>query len=233
MPAGIVAIVQARMSSRRLPGKVLRMLGDRPIIGHIIDRVRRSSLLDGVVIATSTEPSDDPLAQFCADCDIPCVRGDLQDVASRYALAMDSCPADIYVRLCGDSPVMDPEVIDRVVLCYRDKRPSLATNVFPRTYPAGLSVEAIDPTVFRCARASFSTQAHREHVTRYFYEHVNQYRISNVVNTPSMNDLDLSVNTPEQWAVMERLCRQFGGRWASVGWREVAAAMKMELDANC
>lgn len=221
----ILAVIQARMSSRRLPGKVLKELGGRPLLARMIERVSGASRLDGVVVATSAEASDDPVAAFCAAGGVPCVRGPLDDVAARFLRVMDEHPADGHVRLCGDSPWMDPAVVDAVAALYAAERPDLATNVFPRTFPAGLSVEVLNPAVFRAACAEFTTVAHREHVTGFFYERAGRFRVVNLVNPEPMPPLDMSVNTGEQWAVLESMWRQFGPRWRQVGWREVAAAL--------
>jgi len=217
------AIVQARMSSTRLPGKVLKRLGEKPLLGHLLDRVERASRVNKVVVATSAQPSDDPIAEYCRSRGVSCCRGPLHDVAQRFLLAMETCPAHAYIRLCADSPIMDPEVVNAVVGLFEAKKPDLATNVFPRSFPAGLSVEVIHPASFRKAAVLFSTAAHREHVTRFFYEHPARFRIANLTNPAPMPLLDLSVNTQAQWEQLLRLWGHFGTRWSQVGWREVVA----------
>lgn len=108
-----IAIIQARMSSTRLPGKVLLPLAGKPMIWHIVERARACKLVDVVIVATSVEASDDPLASFCADSDIPCFRGSLDNVLSRFVEILKTHPADFFVRITGDCPLIDPIFIDR------------------------------------------------------------------------------------------------------------------------
>lgn len=220
-----VAIIQARMSSRRLPGKVLKLLGGQPLLGRMLARVRRAERLDDVVVASSTEPEDDVIAAYCSQAGVPLLRGPLENVAQRFSMAMEAWPADVYVRLCADSPLMDPAVIDAVVARFEAEKPDLATNVHPRSFPAGLSVEAINAATFRDAFPRFTTTPQREHVTRFFYEHADCYRIENVVNPSPLPPMDLSVNTEEQWQLLTRLWEAFGDRWDRLPWREAADFM--------
>ncbi|MFP4294188.1 MAG: cytidylyltransferase domain-containing protein [Halothiobacillaceae bacterium] len=108
-----IAIIQARMSSSRLPGKVLKYLAGRPMIWHIVERARACQRVEKVIVATSNEASDDPLADFCQASDIPCFRGSLHNVLGRYLAVLDRYPAPYYVRITGDCPLIDPDFIDK------------------------------------------------------------------------------------------------------------------------
>ena len=111
-----IAIIQARMSSSRLPGKVLKPLAGQPMIWHIVQRARSCERVNQVVVATSVETSDDPLANFCAEADIPCHRGSLHNVLSRYLEVLEIHPHPYCVRITGDCPLIDPEFMDKQVL---------------------------------------------------------------------------------------------------------------------
>lgn len=218
----VIGVIQARMSSSRLPGKVLKPLGGRPLLERMIQRVTRANHLGGIVVATSDQAADDAIVEFCRARGISYVRGPLEDVAQRFLLTMETVPADAYARLCADSPLMDPAVVDAVVEAYERAMPDLATNVYPRTFPAGLSVEVINPSTFRRAIARFHTEEQREHVTRFFYEHAEEFDIVNVANPNPRPSMDLSVNTEEQWRFICEVWDRWGPRWEEVSWQEIA-----------
>src|SRR5262249_37789783 len=142
----IVAIVQARMNSSRLPGKVLQEIAGQPMLWHVVQRTRQAQLLDRVVVATSDQSSDDPLAEFCARENIPCFRGSEQDVLDRYYQAARSIQADGIVRITSDCPLIDPDVIDKVIRAYEEEHYDYAANVLRYTYPNGLDVEVFSMT---------------------------------------------------------------------------------------
>ncbi len=176
----IVAIIQARMSSSRLPGKVMLDIIGRPMIQHVVNQTRRASSLDAVVIATTTDPSDDPVAAFAATIGSPCTRGSLHDVLDRYYQAAKTHQADIVVRITGDCPLIDPNVIDRTVQLVTDRltlQADFACNRLPppfgRSFPIGLDVEVCTfAALERAWRESFEI-FHREHVMPFLYEGTN------------------------------------------------------------
>jgi spore coat polysaccharide biosynthesis protein SpsF len=202
----IGAIIQARLSSRRLPGKVLRPLAGRPLLAHVLDRVGRVRRLDAVAVATSTEPGDDPIAALCSRRGAACVRGPLADVAERYRLAAGTLKLDAFVRLCADSPLIDPALIGRAVDAF-DADVDLVTNLFPRTYPPGQSVEVVRTGAFAAAVARMTEPADREHVTRYFYRYAGAYRIRNLPATRDYGALHLAVDTAADLERLEALAR--------------------------
>src|SRR5688500_16406077 len=114
------AIVQARMSSSRLPGKVLREEGGKQLLGYLLERVGRCSCLGGVVVATSTEAADDPVARYCAEQGVPCCRGPLEDVAGRFVRVLERYPEEAFVRLTADSPLLDPALVERAAALFEE-----------------------------------------------------------------------------------------------------------------
>lgn len=173
----IVAILQGRMGSSRLPGKVLLDIVGKPMLQHVFERTRRASSLDAVVIATTTDPSDDPVAAFAVAMGFPCTRGSLHDVLDRYYQAAKTHKADIVVRITGDCPLIDPNVIDRTVQLVTDHltlQADFACNRLPppfgRSFPIGLDVEVCTfAALERAWNESFET-FHREHVMPFLYE---------------------------------------------------------------
>jgi len=200
-------IVQARLGSTRLPGKVLETLGDRPMLGWVIDRLRACTSVDEVVVATTTLADDQPIVEFCASCEpaVPCHRGPVDDVAARFVGVLERTGWDAFVRICADSPLIDPALVDRAVAVFRGGADDVVTNVLPRTYPAGQSVEVVAAAAFLDAARRLRCDADREHVTRYLYEHAGRYQIHTLRSRRDHSNVRLVVDTPEDLAMMRRL----------------------------
>lgn len=213
----VVAIVQARLSSQRLPGKALRPLNGRPLLGHVVDRLRQAQGLDDVILATSSEPSDDPLAAFAATESLRCYRGPLEDVASRVLQAAMSDGADAFVRISGDSPLMDPQIVAWAVKLFRQEWPDLVTNVATRSFPKGQSVEILKTATFRSVLRDFETPEDREHVTPFFYRNAARFRILAFSRQQPLESLQLSVDREEDFQRVERLIGMMNGSSASYG----------------
>src|SRR5260221_236269 len=175
------AVIQARFSSQRLPGKVLRALCGKPLLAHLVDRLRRSAVLDTIAVATSTEPSDDAVAAFCASAGIACERGALDDVLGRIQAAARALQLDGIVRVSGDSPLLDPSLVRQTVKLFRRGGWDLVTNVQVRSFPKGQSVEVIAAEALDRVAVKAGAPAEREHVTPYFYAHPELFRIRNLV----------------------------------------------------
>ena len=170
-----LAIVQARMSSSRLPGKVLLDIAGQPMLARVIERTRKAHTLDGVVVATTVDPADDPIEQMCAERGYPCYRGSLPDVLDRYYQAARTFGADAIVRITGDCPIMDPAVIDATVQVFSaEAEPAFAATRLPppwhRTLPIGLDVEVVSFASLERAWKEADQPFHREHVMPFFYE---------------------------------------------------------------
>ncbi|MCB9673214.1 MAG: glycosyltransferase family protein, partial [Alphaproteobacteria bacterium] len=168
-----VALVQARMSSTRLPGKVLLEIAGVPALLLVIERVRRARHVDEVVVLTSDDPSDDALAAFCADRGVRCHRGSLDDVLDRYRSAVEVLRPTTVVRITGDCPLLDPNVLDLVIERYRQHSPGVryATNCSPPTFPDGLDCEVMDAEALLEAARTATLRFDREHVTPYVRKH--------------------------------------------------------------
>ena len=201
----IGAIVHARMSSRRLPGKVLTTIAGRPLLVYLSERLEKAHRIDRVVIATSTAPDDDPIAEFARDRGLACHRGPLDDVAGRVIEAADAYDIDIIVRISGDSPMLDQRLIDHAVDLFAAHDHDLVTNVHPRTFPTGQSVEVFRTTTLRDAREQMTTPVHLEHVTSYFYDHADVFDIHNFEHEPSLAGRRMTVDEPDDVAAVSRV----------------------------
>lgn len=205
MRIGIV--IQVRMGSTRLPGKVLLPLAGRPVIWHVVERSRRSRLAAQVIVATSSSGADDALALWAGEHAVPVFRGSEEDVLSRLVGAARAFGFDAVARVTADCPLMDPDVIDLVVGKFLDSRPDLASNVAHRTFPRGLDVEVLTLEVLERASAAGLTTFHREHVTPFFYEHAELFRILSVEDPAGLNrdDLRICLDTREDYELLKAL----------------------------
>ena len=195
----IVGIIAARCSSARLPGKVLRSLQGRPLLLHLVERLRSIELIDEVVIATSTEPSDDPIAAWAEATGVSCWRGSLMDVLGRIRGAGASRGANAVVRISGDSPLLDPTLVRRAICLFFEHKPDLVTNVFPRSFPKGQSVEVLSRAALDRLDQEARNASDREHVTAYAYAHPERFKICNFVADQQKQELQLSVDTQEDF----------------------------------
>jgi spore coat polysaccharide biosynthesis protein SpsF len=200
-----VALIQARMSSSRFPGKVLESLQGMPMIVYMVKRALRAVLLDEVVVVTSTDSSDDVLAQTLEAAKVKVFRGDLADVLKRYADAAAQVNATEVVRLTGDCPLIDPSLIDAVVRLRRDAGCDYASNIDPPTFPDGLDVECFTRAALVQAHEQASALAEREHVTlwmRSAQAHLSRQTHHGLVN---LSHVRLTVDYPDDLAVVREL----------------------------
>lgn len=192
----IMAIIPVRMTSRRLPGKALHVVAGKPLLQYLLDRLRWCDRLDLVVVATSDQPEDTEIATFCEKHDVPCHRGSLGNVAQRLKTAIEAFPMDAFVRVNGDSPLIDQRLITRGIDLYRRSEPDLVTNVMPRTFPPGQSVEVLKSTAFLDSFPLMTAKGDLEHVTPFFYKHPRQFTIVNFTADRKYPDIHLAVDTP-------------------------------------
>lgn len=223
----IVAIIQARMGSTRLPGKVLVDLEGETVLARVIARLRRSRLIDELLVATSAMPADDAIVRACADLSVACFRGDESDVLDRYYRAAQSAKADVVVRITSDCPLIDPEITDKTTAAFLDKRPDYASNVLVRTYPRGLDTEIIAcqalAKVWEIARQPYE----REHVTPYFYEHPREFKILSVTGDSDYSSYRWTLDTPEDLELLRAVYSRFSGK-DDFSWRDVLDLLERE-----
>ena len=198
----ILGILQARMSSTRLPGKVLMPLAGVPMVLRQIERLRRARQRDRLVVATSTETSDDPLVTALRAADVAVYRGPLDNVLARFIGALDANPADHVVRLTADCPLADPDVLDAAVALHIDQSAAYTSNT-PESFafPKGLDVEVISASALRQAAAEASSPEDFEHVTWGIWTHPERWKIA-WLKSPKADDGDIrwTVDTPDDYA---------------------------------
>jgi spore coat polysaccharide biosynthesis protein SpsF len=205
MKARIGVFVQARMTSERLPGKVMAQVQGRPMLQYLLERLGRCSEVAQAVVLTSDHPADAAIAAFCSGFGVECFRGDLLNVAKRFLDALDCYGWDGFVRISGDSPMLDQRLVDRAVSVFRQDRWDLVSNVMPRSWPPGQSVEVVRSEAFRRVVPRMDRPAYREHVTPYFYENQCQFRIFNILSETQLTAVRLSVDTKADLEVFARI----------------------------
>jgi len=229
--SNLAILIFARMDSTRLPGKALADLGGRPLLGRVLDRVRRASRCPRIVVATSDRVLDDPIFNFANAEGVEIFRGDCADVAGRALACCDVLDLDHFVRISGDSPFIPPELIDQVIEAGKTADADLVTNVHPRTWPAGASVEVIRINALRRAHPHMTAQE-KEDVTVHFYSSPEVWRI---VNVSASDELFLGVRLTVDTAVeLERaraIVSRLGPEPEAASLYEVVALSRALVDA--
>jgi spore coat polysaccharide biosynthesis protein SpsF len=221
----MLVIVQARLSSIRLPGKMLMDLCGRPLLGRVVDRLGRAQHVSRIVVATSDASSDEAIARFCAREGIACHRGPLEDVAERFRQAASQAAAPAFVRISGDSPLIDPALVDRAIGYFRQEECDLVTNVLVRSFPKGQSVEVLRTATFARLCDTLADGDHREHVTKAYYQAPAGFRIVSFTSGVDAGTANLSVDTPEDFARVRALLEGCADRPG--GWRELLASARL------
>jgi spore coat polysaccharide biosynthesis protein SpsF len=213
MPERIDATIQARMGSSRLPGKVLLPVVGQPLLARIVERIRRSRLIDRVVIATSSSGQDDPVAELAERLGCLCFRGSEDDVLGRIVSAMQAFGMDVHVEFQGDNALPDPLLIDSVIgyyLKYRD-RYDFVTTALKTTYPPGSEVSVYSAATLIEAEIRIEPSRSREHVGTHIYQRPELFRICNLAAPSCYNypDLHFEVDTREDYEVVCRIYEHF------------------------
>ena len=235
----VVAIIQGRMSSSRLPGKILADIAGQPMLQRVFLRTSRAGTVTETIFATTTDASDDPVAEYCEFSGIPFTRGNLYDVLDRYYQAAKQAKADVVVRITADCPIIDPALIDEAVHTLLEGGYDFSANRLPppfhRTYPIGLDVEVCTFTALEKAWQEASETFHREHVMPYLYEGVEfntvnrrlesgtsarGYRIALLNHSTDFGEYRWTVDTSEDLDFVRQVYARFDGR-DDFTWQEV------------
>ena len=223
----IVAIIQARMGSTRLPGKVLKGIGGRTMLARVVRRARRSQLIDDVVAATTTKPNDRPIVDECKLLGVPSFLGSELDVLDRYYEAAITFSSDAVVRITSDCPLIDREIIDKVIQIFLDKKADYASNTLVSTYPRGLDVEAFTFDALKEAWCEASADFQHVHVTPYIYQHPELFRIHSVTADENWSRYRWTVDTKEDLDLIRAIYEKID-KDDLFSWRDVLDLLKRE-----
>jgi spore coat polysaccharide biosynthesis protein SpsF len=223
----VVAIIQARMGSGRLPGKVMLELAGEPMLSRVVSRVHRAEEVEEVVVATTTLDADEEIARFCAQHGWPCFRGSEDDVLDRYYQAAIVHQAEAVVRITADCPLIEPRIIDQVVEAFLERQPGLdyAANILPpRTFPRGLDTEVMRFEALERAWHEDRNPLWREHVTPYIVRNPDRFHLYSVMNELDFSAMRWTVDTLEDLAFVRGIYEYFGRD--DFTWREALAVLE-------
>jgi spore coat polysaccharide biosynthesis protein SpsF len=225
----IVAIIQARMNSTRLPGKVLMDLGGETVLARVVRRLRRATLIGEIVVATTNSAADHSIVRECQRLSVRVFRGEENDVLDRYYHAAQWISAEGIVRITSDCPLIDPEVTDNTIRSFLERRPDYASNALQRTYPRGLDTEVMTwealARAWREARLSYQ----RAHVTPYIYEHSDRFDILQVKGEADYSSYRWTLDTAEDLALIRAVYDRLGNN-DGFSWRDVLSLLEREPD---
>lgn len=218
------------MGSTRLPGKVLKDLGGETVLARVVNRTRRATLLNEVVVATSMLPADDAIVKECEHVKVVCFRGDEADVLDRYYCAAKQFSADAVVRITSDCPLIDPELIDEHVrrLLNRWTEVDFVTNMAKPTFPLGLAVEAMPADVLSRMKRLSQTSELKEHVTTLAYVESEWFRIDHIRYSDNLSHLRWTVDTARDLELVRLIVQHFGHDHFS--WKEVLPVLEQHSD---
>ena len=202
-----MAIVQARMTSTRLPGKVLLPILGIPMLSLQLERMRRATSIDGIVIATTVNAADDLIVELCVQYGVAYFRGSENDVLSRYAEAAHAFGIDVVVRVTSDCPLIEPELIDKAVAVFLQAHGDLdyVSNTLQPSFPNGLAVEVFSRQVLDQAHRLAVQHAEREHVTPYIYWRPQEFRLKSLTHSENLSHHRWTVDTPEDFELVSKI----------------------------
>lgn len=206
----ILAIIQARTGSTRLPGKMTAEIEGRPIVWHVINGVKQSARVEKIVLATTDKEEDKILLEKAQECGVESYAGSEDDVLDRYYQAARKFGGEIIVRVTGDCPLIDPEVIDKVVNAFEESGADYASNVCPPTYPDGLDVEVFSFKALENAWKNATLKSEREHVTPYITKNIGLEKMVNVENDEDLSHLRLTVDEQEDLELVREIIKRVG-----------------------
>jgi spore coat polysaccharide biosynthesis protein SpsF len=223
----VVAIVQARMGSTRLPGKVLMDLGSDTVLSRVVRRLRRARLVNEVVVATTTAAADDAIVLESERLGVSSFRGSEDDVLDRYYHARQEAEAETVVRITSDCPLIDPELVDETIKLFLNEHADYASNVLTRKFPRGLDAEVFTAAALEKAWRDAREPHQREHVTPYLYEHPELFRLVSARGEVDYSFYRWTLDTTADLRLLREIYARFGNH-DTFGWREVIALMEAE-----
>ncbi len=230
-PLKIVAIVQARMGSTRLPGKVLMDLSGQTVLARVVGRLQRAGLISQILVATTDLSLDDPIVAECRKISVPVFRGNQDDVLDRYYQAAQFAKAEVIVRITSDCPLIDPEITDKTIAAFLEAKAEYVSNVLTRTYPRGLDTEVMSLEALGKAWAKASRPYEREHVTPYIYGNPDDFRISFITDSQNNSGYRWTLDTPEDLAFIRAVYERMEGR-PTFTWRDVLVLLKQNPELS-
>ncbi len=223
----VTAVIQARMGSTRLPGKVLMDLGGKTVLARVVDRLRRATLVNEILVATTGSIADDAIIQECRRIDVASFRGSEDDVLDRYYEAALLTTGEGIVRITSDCPLIDAQIADDTIRSFLDLRPDYASNSLQRTYPRGLDTEVMTRDALACAWREAQFPYQRAHVTPYLYENPGRFDILAVKGCFDYSDQRWTLDTPQDLAFIRAVYERLGND-DSFTWHDAMVVLQRE-----
>lgn len=213
------------MTSERLPGKLLQNINGKPMLQYLLERLSKSQYLSEIVVATSDAPSDNPITKFCLEKGVSCFRGSLTNVAERFYRLLKKYKFDAFVRISGDSPLLDQRLVDLGIEIFLDNNYDIVTNVLKRTYPKGQSVEIVKSDAFLDAYREMKEIEDLEHVTKYFYRNKDNYLIYSFESGEDLGHIQLSVDTQQDMDNFRQVLSLMNKSHWKYGYKDIIKAL--------
>jgi spore coat polysaccharide biosynthesis protein SpsF (cytidylyltransferase family) len=203
----VLCIVQARYSSKRLPGKVLKKILGITILKRVVNQVKKSKKITKIIIATSKKKEDKKIIDYCNKNKILCMCGPLNNVFKRFysIIIHENCKS--FVRISADSPLIDPHLVDKAIILFNKHKYDLVTNVFPRSFPKGFSVEVINSKIILDFILKIKKKRHQEHLTSFFYENYKNFKIKNFYSRINNSNINLSVDSFADFIIVKNILK--------------------------
>lgn len=223
-----LVILQARMGSSRLPGKVMLPINGKPMIYWQLERIKQSKCIDGIVVATSTDSSDDQLADFLISTGVEVVRGPLTNVAVRFSMVVDKFKPKNFIRLTGDCPFVMPELIDSMLKVFNEKDVDYLSNTSKPMYPDGLDIEIVRSESFLSLLKFELSDSEKEHVTLGIYTRPKVFTLASFSFEKDLSNLRWTVDYPEDYAFVVKIFAHFQNREFEFGLKELIDFLSSE-----
>jgi spore coat polysaccharide biosynthesis protein SpsF len=224
------AILQARFSSTRLPGKVLKRIVIIPMLALQIERIKTAKLIDKIIVATSIEQSDDGISELCKRLSIPCFRGSLDDVLDRFYHATICFPSDHIVRLTGDCPLIEPKIIDQVIALHIKEKADYTSNCFTPCLPDGLDVEVFTNKALMQSWKQAKKPSEREHVTQYIRNHNELFTLADYQHSPDLSIHRWTVDEPSDFELVKKIYQSLYPSKKNFTMEDILALLKQQPD---
>jgi len=230
----IGAIILCRYRSKRLHGKILKEIQGKAILSHIIYKLQKTNSHLNIVVATSTEESDDIIADHCTELDISCYRGDINNVAERFLQCAEFYHFDYTIRINGDNLFLDPFIIDQMIIQLGRQNYDFISNVPERTFPYGMSVEILNTNFFASILPQFDDEKYYEHVTLYLYEHEELGKRHYFYNSicPGLKGINLAIDNENDFQLAEKIYNKLSHLNGDFGLEELCKIKEFIIDEH-
>lgn len=225
-----IIIVQARMMSTRLPGKALKIVLDKTLLGYELESLQKVKRASGLVVATSLNPADQQIIDFCKTLHISTFRGSEENVLERYYLAAKFFHADIVVRVSGDCPLIDSSIVDQAIEFFSKEPSDYVSNTLKRTFPRGMDVEVFSFASLEKAYQEASLEPEKEHVTPYIYHHPKIFRLRQFFADSDESNYRLTVDTQEDFVLVKRIIEHLYPQKQSFNLKDIVNLLKAHPD---